>query len=270
MTAEPSVAVVPEKRKPAGIIGRVPVDKSTLSPTSLPANEPDLAKTAEPSVAIVHEKHKSAGIIGPDPFEKSSQSPTSFFANQWSLATTAEPYMAVIYENNKPAILTGLNTSQKNGLPPSSLPAKESKSIETSGYPVAIVEVNNKMAGLNESSPLGEPKIQRQVKPSSSGLPSDMSHLIDVELLQRDRIACLEDPGSMGDGLLIYMMVMEDARQWNEVNRVISIGKQHIDCPTETYQYLVGDSSRHSTTAPTERWGRCNYWTLSDAHTGQR
>ena len=45
-------------------------------------------------------------------------------------------------------------------------------------------------------------------------------------------IACLEVPGSMGNGLLIYMMVM-DARQRNEANRAISIGKRHTDCPTE-------------------------------------
>ena len=44
-------------------------------------------------------------------------------------------------------------------------------------------------------------------------------------------IACLEVPGSMGNGLLIYMMVM-DARQRNEANRAISIGKRHTDCPT--------------------------------------
>ena len=126
------------------------------------------------------------------------------------------------------------------------------------------------MAGLNKSSLLSEPTIQRQVKPFGSGPPSDMSHLIDVYMLQRDRIACLEDLGSMGDWLLIYMMVMEDAGQWSEVNRVIGIGKQHTDCPTETYQCLVGNSSRHSTTAPTERWGWRNYWTLSDVHTGER
>ena len=35
----------------------------------------------------------------------------------------------------------------------------------------------------------------------------------------------------MGNGLLIYMMVM-DARQRNEANRAISIGKRHTDCPT--------------------------------------
>ena len=46
-------------------------------------------------------------------------------------------------------------------------------------------------------------------------------------------IACLEVPGSMGNGLLIYMMVM-DARQRNEANRAISIGKRHTDCPTGT------------------------------------
>ena len=119
-------------------------------------------------MAVVHEKRKPAGIIGRVPVDKSTSSPTSF-ANQWSLAMTTEPSMAVVYRNNN-------------------------------------------MAGLNKSSLLSEPTIQRQVKPSGSCLPSDMSHLIDVELLQCDRIACLEDPGSMGDGLLIYMMVMEDAR----------------------------------------------------------
>ena len=51
----------------------------------------------------------------------------------------------------------------------------------------------------------------------------------------------------MENGLLIYMMViciyedqtivMEDARQWNEANRAISIGKQHTDCLTNTYDF---------------------------------
>ena len=38
------------------------------------------------------------------------------------------------------------------------------------------------------------------------------------------------------------------------------MGVQHTDCPTETYQYLVGDSSHRSTTAPTRRLGWRNYW----------
>ena len=40
-------------------------------------------------------------------------------------------------------------------------------------------------------------------------------------------IACLEDPGSMGNGLPIYMMVSKESRQWNGANRAISIGKRH-------------------------------------------
>ena len=38
----------------------------------------------------------------------------------------------------------------------------------------------------------------------------------------------------MGKGLLIYMMVVEDARQWSEANRAISISEQYTDCPTTT------------------------------------
>ena len=33
----------------------------------------------------------------------------------------------------------------------------------------------------------------------------------------------------MGNGLLIYMMVMEDARWWNKAIRVIIIDKRHTD-----------------------------------------
>ena len=50
-------------------------------------------------------------------------------------------------------------------------------------------------------------------------------------MLQSDCIACLEHLGSGGNGLLIYMIVM-DARQRNEANRAISIGKRYTDCPT--------------------------------------
>ena len=39
----------------------------------------------------------------------------------------------------------------------------------------------------------------------------------------------------MGNGLLIYMMAIEDTRQRNEVDRTISIGKRHTDCPTNVY-----------------------------------
>ena len=42
----------------------------------------------------------------------------------------------------------------------------------------------------------------------------------------------------MGNGLLIYMMVM-DARQRNEANRAISIGKRHTDCPTESLREVL-------------------------------
>ena len=51
-------------------------------------------------------------------------------------------------------------------------------------------------------------------------------------LLQCGCIACLENLGSIGNGLLIFTMVMENAGQWNESNRVSSMGKRHTDCPT--------------------------------------
>ena len=38
-------------------------------------------------------------------------------------------------------------------------------------------------------------------------------------VLQCDCIACLEDLRSMGHMLLIYTMVIEDGRQWNEVGK---------------------------------------------------
>ena len=38
----------------------------------------------------------------------------------------------------------------------------------------------------------------------------------------------------MGNGLLISMMAIKDARQRNVANRAISMGKQHTDCPTGT------------------------------------
>ena len=38
----------------------------------------------------------------------------------------------------------------------------------------------------------------------------------------------------MGNGLIMYMMVMEDARQWNEANREISIGKRNTNFPITT------------------------------------
>ena len=47
-----------------------------------------------------------------------------------------------------------------------------------------------------------------------------------------DCIGCLEDLGSSGTKLLIYMMVIEDARWWNGADRAISIGERHTDCPT--------------------------------------
>ena len=37
----------------------------------------------------------------------------------------------------------------------------------------------------------------------------------------------------MGNALLIYMMVMQDARQRSMVNMAISMGKQHTDCRTQ-------------------------------------
>ena len=42
----------------------------------------------------------------------------------------------------------------------------------------------------------------------------------------------------MENGLLIYMMVMVDARERNEANRSISMGKRHTDCPTNTLSQL--------------------------------
>ena len=45
-------------------------------------------------------------------------------------------------------------------------------------------------------------------------------------------IACLDDPGFMGNGLLIYVMVTKDAGQSNGANRVISINKRQTDYPT--------------------------------------
>ena len=44
-------------------------------------------------------------------------------------------------------------------------------------------------------------------------------------IVAMDCIACLKDPGSMGNGLLIYMVAIKDVRQRNEANRAISIGK---------------------------------------------
>ena len=41
----------------------------------------------------------------------------------------------------------------------------------------------------------------------------------------------------MGIGLLIYMMVTKESKQWNGANRAISIGKQHTDCPKALLQY---------------------------------
>ena len=41
----------------------------------------------------------------------------------------------------------------------------------------------------------------------------------------------------MGNALLIYMMVMQDARQRNVANRAISRGKRHTDCPTDTLRF---------------------------------
>ena len=52
------------------------------------------------------------------------------------------------------------------------------------------------------------------------------------QMLQCDCIACLEDPGSMRNVMLIYMMVTKDAGQRNGANRAISICKRHTDCPT--------------------------------------
>ena len=50
---------------------------------------------------------------------------------------------------------------------------------------------------------------------------------------RNDELHCLpEEPGSMGNALLIYMMAIKDARQRNEANRAFSMGKQHTDCPT--------------------------------------
>ena len=46
--------------------------------------------------------------------------------------------------------------------------------------------------------------------------------------------ACLEDLGSIGIGLLMYMMVIEAAREWIEANREISIGKRYTNFPTTT------------------------------------
>ena len=36
----------------------------------------------------------------------------------------------------------------------------------------------------------------------------------------------------MENALLIYMMATKDARQRNEANKAINMGKQHTDCPT--------------------------------------
>ena len=36
----------------------------------------------------------------------------------------------------------------------------------------------------------------------------------------------------MGNGLLVYIMAIKDARKSNEANRVISMGKQQTDCLT--------------------------------------
>ena len=52
----------------------------------------------------------------------------------------------------------------------------------------------------------------------------------------------------MENGLLLYMMAMEDATQRNEANRVISIGKWHTGCPapgllTPLLDSVVGDGS---------------------------
>ena len=37
----------------------------------------------------------------------------------------------------------------------------------------------------------------------------------------------------MGNGLLIYMMAIKGCKTKECVNRAISIGKQHTDCPTD-------------------------------------
>ena len=36
----------------------------------------------------------------------------------------------------------------------------------------------------------------------------------------------------MGNGLLVYMMAIKNARQSNKANRVMGGGKQHTDCLT--------------------------------------
>ena len=56
----------------------------------------------------------------------------------------------------------------------------------------------------------------------------------------------------MGNGLLIYMMVMKDARQRDKAKRAIIIGKRHTDCPTlsKVMKDDNEDSMQHPATFP--------------------
>ena len=66
-----------------------------------------------------------------------------------------------------------------------------------------------------------------------------------VYVSQCDCIVCLENPGSTENGLLRYMMAMEDARQRDETNRGISIVKLRRDCPTRLDHFIIDNDLRH-------------------------
>ena len=41
----------------------------------------------------------------------------------------------------------------------------------------------------------------------------------------------------MGNALLVYMIVIDNARQCNEINSAISIGKRYTNCPM--YRFVI-------------------------------
>ena len=49
----------------------------------------------------------------------------------------------------------------------------------------------------------------------------------------------------MGNGLLRYMMAINDARQRNEINRAISIVKRRTDCPTRLEHFIIDNDLRY-------------------------